>query len=419
MNKHFKLLSLFFGLMVATTGFVACGGDDDDDDPPAPQPQEQKGGDETPDDPTPPANSLVGTWKIYQEQVVGNGIERETAILDLSITFKEDGSFEDIGNWSKFEGTWTKLGENQVVVNLTSESYRSGDNWQPNPQFQSHADTLDYFFKDNGNALFCESPALYGIFAYTRDGKLSFSGYSTYAGNAVLGVWEGEDYAYDGTPITLLYEFRDNGTFYMTMDNHQGWSEGMAGYYLLENGRMMLITYYFASKMGSATNDWEIRGFRLTGGHWFDYSIANNKLYGDEFISMSADVEFLVNVTNITTSYVGNWKSTETNNNVVEDEYWEFKTDGTVRHWWIRDGVFSEGTMGTYTAKEEYQMTYFECHFDHWLADSGDNTNPQQGDATGRETIDYNVYYVYSKVTDALFTQWPNSQTYEKFNRIK
>lgn len=101
MNKHFKLLSLFFGLMVATTGFVACGGDDDDD-PPAPQPQEQKGGDETPKTdsiPNPPANAFIGKWsnrKIVSEVETDNH-GKVYAVVTNVYEFKSDMTFVFLG----------------------------------------------------------------------------------------------------------------------------------------------------------------------------------------------------------------------------------------------------------------------------------------------------------------------------------
>ena len=420
MKKYFKLMSLFLGLMICTPAFVACG-DDDDDDAPAPAA-------ETPQQVV-PETEITGGWKINisANAVVYGGSTQQISYLE-SMAFNSDGSFvteageNSEGNTykTKYEGTWSKLGSDRVVVSLTAAYSGQDGNYTPDQHFQAHNDTLGYFFK--GNALFCESIVNGGYFAYTRDGNLPFSGFGDYSNSPVLGIWQGQDFAWDGTPIDLQYELRSDGTFFCTQDNHQGWSEGTAGYYILDGGRIMFINYYFISKMNSGEDKWDIVGFRMWGGHWFNFRVEDNKLYGDGFMSMSDEVDYLVKQgTTSGKTIVGHWKSTETIYYEVpetEDEYWEIEQNGAVRHWWIRNGQFASGTMGTYELTTANDKTYIVCHWSHFLVDSGNNANPRQGEETGREPQNYTLQYVYSNIADALLVQWSGSDYFERFKRI-
>ena len=426
MKKYFKLLSLFLGLLVCTPAFVACGGDDDDDSPSSNNNSGQS------DQPTPPETDIVGTWNInLKTEVNASQSGKVTFTYDETMSFNADNSFSAImkenqgySSGYRYEGNWSRLGTDRVIVDMKSRFFINQDGSEnADPNFYAHKDTLSYFFK--GNALFCESVVNDGHFAYTRSGELPYNGYGDYANSPVLGVWVGEDFASDGTPITLKYELTANGTFAQTEDNHRGWSEGLAGYYILDNNRIMFISYYFTSKMNSDDNKWEVIGYRMWGGHWIDFKVDGVKLYLDQDPgSMSGEVSFLVKEgEEAGSSLVGHWKSTETywidNKQNQEDEYWEIESDKTVRHWWIRNGAFAEGTMGTYELTEQDDKTYINCHWSYWLKDSGNNTNPSQGEATGREDSDYKVRYIYSKISDILVVEWQEDYGLEHFKRIK
>ncbi len=417
MNKTFRLMSLALGMMACCAGFVACG---DDDDP-------------LTITPTPVTDQLAGTWKYILNDDVPNGDGTRNITYTETLTFADGGAFSnetnhDGSSWdqsrSRTEGTWSKLGSDKIVVNLSNRSNYNYDSqtFEADQNFQPRKDTLDYFFK--GSALFCESVENYGTFAYTRTGNLPYRGFGDYNGLPVLGTWVGEDFAWDGTPIELRYELKADGTVAVTMDNHLGWSEGMAGYYLVKDNQIMFISYYFISKMDSDTADWEVEGFMLQGGEWNNFQIQDNLFY--VYSIWSGEMGCLVKEgTDLGRTLVGHWKSTEQiwaggDNPIDEDEYWEIESDGTVRHWWIRDNVFAEGTMGTYQLKEDSNETYIDCHWTHWLADSGDNTNPKQGNETGRGGQDYTVKYIYSKITDRLLVRWSDSDyTFEQFKRIQ
>jgi hypothetical protein len=415
--KKLYYLSLLLGITFGSLAFVACGGDDDDD--PAPVNNGGGGGEQTTE------TDIAGTWKISlttnAKTGQGNQVTRK---YDETISFNSDNTFmaivESDGYGDKAEGTWSRLGNDRVVVDITKWYNINQGNVVENNTFAACKDTLSYFFK--GNAVFCESVINNGYFAYTRSGELPFNGYGDYANSPILGVWVGEDYAWDDTPITLRFELRGNGTYAMTMDNHLGWSEGMAGYYILDGNRVMFISYYFTSKMNSDDNTWEVVGYRMRGGHWIDFKNDGVKLLlSEDPGSMSGKVEFLVKEGETAgASLVGHWKSTETiTGNVVEDEYWEIESDKTVRHWWIRDGKFAQGTMGTYELTQEGDNTYIVCHWTYWLADSGNNTNPKQGSETGRGEQDYTLRYVYSKISDLLLVWWNDEYQFERFKRIK
>lgn len=429
MKKTFRTLSLLLGFAACVVGsmtLASCGDDDDDNSSTG-----GGGGGGF----TPVATTLEGTWKydLSHNVTFGNN-QSETISMSESWTFNTDGTFtteyvqsskgadNDWMSGRKVEGTWSKLGNDKVVL-VEKKAYTivNATETQLEQNFVEHNDTSSYFFK--GNALFFESPANYGFFAYTRDGRLPFSGYGDYANSPVLGVWEGEDFAYDGTPITNMYELKADGTFAMTMDNHLNWSEGFAGYYLLDSNRIMFIGYYFISKMESETGDWEIQGFRPEGGRWGNYRVDGNKFYAGSFISMNDEMEYLVKQGTATGSPIGHWKSTQTywqdNQELQEDEYWELESDNTVRHWWVREGRFVEGTMGTYQMIEQGNETFLVCHFDYWLADSGDNTNPKKGQETEPGESDYTLKYIYSAISDRLLVRWDSSiQQMELFKRI-
>lgn len=422
-------MSLLLGMALCTNTFVACG-DDDDDSP-------SNGGNNSGNNTT-VETSIEGTWKIDLTTSVTNEGQTSNFAYKESMTFDTDGTFKaefsetnpNWGNASRLEGNWKKLGNNQVVVTLKKRYTIDQDNVeQLDANFVEHNDTLGYFFK--GNALFCETASVNndGYFAYTRNGSLPYQGFSDYSNSPVLGTWVGEDFAWDGTPITNRLELRADGTFFHTMDNHLGWSEGTAGYYILDNQRIMLISYYFISKMGSDTNDWEVIGFRMWGGQWADYTIDGDKFINSGADNMSGQMDIMIREgKEMGTSLVGHWKSTiefwTDNQQQTEDEYWEIEADNTIRHWWVRDGKFREGTVGTYSLREESSedigttITTIVCHWTNWLADSGDNTNPATGTETGREEQDYTLRYVYSKITDVLLTKWSGNTDFVRFKRI-
>ena len=417
--KKFQFWSLLLGLTFGSLAFTACSSSDDDESG-----NEGGGG---------PESEVAGTWKISLTADVPDGKGgKTTAKYEETMSFNEDGSFavEQLDEWNtgtKYEGNWSKLGSDKVVVELKRRF--NGDengNFTPDESFEARNDTLGYFFK--GNAIFCESVMNDGYFAYTRSGALPFSGYGDYAGSPLLGSWIGEDFASDGTHITNRLELRKDGTFVQTMDNHLGWSEGTAGYYILDGNRMMIIHYYFISKMNSETGDWEVVGFRMRGGAWNTFEVKDDVLYYGNLESMSGEMEFMVREgKELGSSPVGHWYADYQNyiTNTTENEYWEIESDNTVRHWWVTDGNFRKGTMGTYsleTTKDDYSekdITILRCHWDYWLADSGNNKNPKQGEETGRGESDYDVKYVYSKISDALLVQWPGSYDYTRFKRMK
>ena len=438
MKNYFKLMSLFLGMALCTTAFVACGSDDDDT--PATSNGGNNGGNNSGNNGgTTTETGIEGTWKIELNNTLTVQNQTTSFSYKESMTFNTDGTFkseatETNTNWhnaDRLEGSWKKLGTDKVIVTVTKRYTIGQDNVeQLDSNFAEKTDTLGYFFK--GNALFCETPSVNneGYFAYTRTGALPFSGFGDYAGNPILGSWVGEDFAWDGTPITNKLELRSDGTFFQTMDNHRGWSEGTAGYYILKNNSIMLISYYFISKMGSETDDWEVVGYRMWGGQWSDYTINGDILSNPGAESMHGDMDVMVREgKEIGSSPVGHWKRTIEfwNNNQMtsEDEYWELESNGTARHWWVgADGKFREGTVGTYTLKEETNhndgttVTAIVCHWDNWLADSGDATNPQIGNTTGSGEQDYTLRYVYSKITDVLLVQWTGSTELYRFKRI-
>ena len=429
MKKHLKLLSLLLGMALCTTTFVACG---DDDDSPS--------GNNGNSGQTVVETDIAGTWKIDLQQTVNHGDgQAQNMAYKETVTFADGGTytadFHSINdNWinhSRLEGTWMKLGSDRVEVTLKKRFTIDADNVSTQDNnFAERKDTLDYFFK--GNALFCETTNYDsgGTFAYTRDGSLPYKGYGDYANNPILGVWVGEDFAWDGTPITNKLELRSDGTFFQTMDNHLGWSEGTAGYYILKNNSIMLISYYFISKMGSDTDDWEVQGFRMWGGQWADYTIDGDKLLNPGAENMSGGMDFMMREgTEAGTSVVGHWKRTiefwNNNQSVVEDEYWELEANGIARHWWVRaDGTLREGTSGTYTLREETNeadgttVTALVLHWEYWLADSGDATDPNLGSPVSPEEQDCTLRYVYSKISDVLLVQWTNSSEFFRFKRI-
>lgn len=431
MKKYFKLMSLFMGLMICTPAFVACG--DDDDDSPSNN-QNNQNNQEQKKDQDPPATDIAGTWKIslvndaktWEGDVYTMKYDEEmsfNADQTFKATVKGDGGGSGNMYGGRIEGSWSKLGSDRVIVNMEKKyNFNQDGSEEADKHFTASKDTLSYFFK--GNAVFCESVINNGFFAYTRSGELPYNGYGDYANSPILGVWIGEDFAWDGTPITTKYELKSNGTYALTQDNHQGWSEGMAGYYIVDNNRVMFISYYFISKMDSADDTWEVVGYRMWGGYWIDFKIDGVKLiFGEDPGSMSGEMDFLVREgKEAGSSLVGHWLSSQTlwyENPVQEDEYWEIEDNKTVRHWWIRDGKFSEGTMGTYELTAEGDNTYIVCHWNYWLADSGNNSNPKQGDETGRGESDYTLKYVYSKITDVLLVEWNPSIGLERFKRIK
>ena len=425
--KKLYYLSLLLGLTFGSLAFVACGGDDDDDPAPVNGGGGGGGGQATETD-------IAGTWKISLTTEAHTQMEGTVTMkYDETMSFNADNSFSVIQKQNqgpdnsygyKIVGSWSRLGTDRVILdkknayNINQDGSETEDKY-----FVAKKDTASYFFK--GNALFCESNVNEGFFAYTRSGELPYNGYGDYANSPVLGVWIGEDFAWDGTPITLKYELKANGTFAQTEDNHTGWSEGLAGYYILDNNRIMFISYYFTSKMNSDDNKWEVVGYRMWGGHWINFKVDGVKLLLDQDPgSMSGDISFLVKEgEEAGSSLVGHWKSTETywidNKQNQEDEYWEIESDKTVRHWWIRNGAFAQGTMGTYTLAEQDDKTYIVCHWNYWLKDSGNNTNPSQGEATGRGEQDYTLRYVYSKISDVLLVEWSQDQGLERFKRIK
>ncbi len=420
--KKFYYLSLLLGLVFGSLTFVACGDDDDD---PSPSP--------TPDVPSPsPATEteIAGTWKFnLSENVQTWEGKKVKTTLNYTLSFNNDGSFVCDEIWDKqgngVSGTWTKLGNDKVVVDLTAGyNLDSLGNKTPASYFKARKDTMDYFFKKN--VLFCQAGDE-GYLVFTRNGELPFSGFGNYANSPVVGIWQGADFAWDKTPIDILYDFRSDGSFVMTMDNNLGWSEGFAGYYVLDGSRFMLIRYFFISKMGEATNTWQIQGFSVKGGVWSDFQVKDNKLYSKGFFNMSGEMNELILKSSLKATLVGHWTNTDSlESDVVEDEYWEIESNKTVRHWWIRDGQFTEGTMGTYELGKIEDESYnverdcMNIRWTHWLKDSGDNKNPSKGnEMTGRDDVDYVVKYLYSPVVDRLYTWWPNSEEAEGFIRIK
>lgn len=424
--KKIQFWSLLLGLTFGSLAFTACSNDDDD----------SGDGGNTP----PPAETeITGTWKIdlttktkTYDNVEAEMTYSETMEFNADGTFQAQNTFTDYQQSStKYEGVWKKLGTDKVVVELKSKvNIDDKGTPVPDPYFKAHNDTLGYFFK--GNAVFCESVVNSGYFAYTRDGKLPFSGYSDYSNNPIVGSWIGEDFAWDGTPITNRLELRTDGTYIQTMDNHQGWSEGMAGYYILDGNRMMLISYYFISKMDSQTNDWEVVGYRMWGGVWNEFSLENdNNILRNSGADSMGEMPFMVREgKQLGTSFLGKWYNNHTlydGKNTPEDEYWVIENT-SIKHWWVTNGQFREGAVGTYsttTRTDQYtgnEVTVLVCHWNNWLVDSGDNLNPAVGQETGRGESDYEVPYVYSKVSDVLLTQWPNQYgngEYLRFKRMK
>ena len=57
-------------------------------------------------------------------------------------------------------------------------------------------------------------------------------------------------------------------------------------------------------------------------------------------------------------------------------------------------------------------------HWEYWLADSGDATDPNLGSPVSPEEQDCTLRYVYSKISDVLLVQWTNSSEFFRFKRI-
>jgi hypothetical protein len=97
MKNCFKLMSLFLGMLLCATAFVACGDDDDDNG--------KKGG--VPDADEITVNDLIGTWTVNSSD------NSYVAIFTKdNVTLKENGEVQFSGNYSIANGVLTIPGQN-------------------------------------------------------------------------------------------------------------------------------------------------------------------------------------------------------------------------------------------------------------------------------------------------------------------
>lgn len=242
MNKHFKLLSLFFGLMVATTGFVACGGDDDDD-PPAPQPQEQKGGDETPKTdsiPNPPAgittDDLVGVWKI-------SGMDERT-----TYTFTKDKLTIASGDQVGFDGPYT-LNDGVITYTTTYEYY--------NQQTQKN-ETREYVVSVKIDLLYDKSVLVWKVLQKNDNGDYYEFSHLMYKDGATInasvndiqGTWHW--YMYGDTEYVRAGLTIKDATFDLIITP---WGQRYTGTFTYRNGYIILNTTNGYTSREAGTGD--------------------------------------------------------------------------------------------------------------------------------------------------------------------
>lgn len=437
--KYFKFMSLFLGMMVATTAFVACG---DDDDKPNNTPSGNQGGNS--DDPTPPpVNDIKGTWRV--EVYVSDEQKAQGNYQWAELQFNEDGTYRE--SWSQWnetrcEGTWAKDGDGKVKVKITKKFVSQ---WQNNneytmvedPNFTTPVDTtFTYTFKDN-SVLLAESYLLDGYMLYTRDGKVSTKGYGNYAGHALVGSWKTQEWrSWSSGWYTTEAEFTADGLCYdQTYDapDESGdmWGEGFGGYYFIEGDQLLCIKI-FGTLYNPQTQRWEFaRPWLQGGGQWQKIDIRDNVLYTPvghfSFANSGLRKVGTIGKGEVT----GTWESLTpyyiTNSTFVNEvEHWELNENKECRHWQTEYNqrnsklIAAEGKAkkGTYTvdeAKGVISVTW--THYLDYNESTGTFTDGQAIESGSDEAIDY--AYQYSDIADMLVIWWENAQYGTAFSRVK
>lgn len=426
--KKIQFWSLLLGLTFGSLAFVACG-DDDDDSPSNSTPPS-----ETPDDPTPPANEITGTWRVDvyvtdQDKAQGNYESDE-------LQFNEDGSFKETlkgGNFpSSCEGSWEKGSNGKVKVKINK---KFNYNWntqqfdEVDENFSAVDTTFSYTFKDN--VLLAESYLLNGYMLYTRDGKVSTKGFGNYAGQAIVGAWRVQEWGWNGW-MTTEAEFTADGLCYDQTYDENGWGEGFGGYYFIE-GDQILCIQIFGTLYNNETKSWEFaRPWLREGGHWQKIDIRNNNnvLYTVvghfDFANTGLKKVGTVGEGDISGFWENRqmrWNDSYTNQYLAGIEHWMLGKDNVCSHWQIErysesekfNPVQGRAKTGTYTV--DNGQSIIKVVWTNELRQVNDSTFTVGDEIFERDTVVYQ--YKYSPYADMLVIWWDNAQYGTSFSRMK
>jgi len=282
MKKYFKLMSLFLGLMVCATSFVACGDD----------------GDDTPSTNTPQKQTLVGHWKGYipatdSEDMAGryahylyyyfgqdNKFIAMTSFFDPSIgkekadnyiqkeinNGKTTTSFDFGGEIIYFEGTY-KAENGTIKFNVQrNATYNSYDHkWYGGSRGSGSKDELEINYQLGDNSLTLSSNnEMITHFAYhhTLVGKLEKVASTQYPDvpepNPIIGSWQLDNTGDSLTVVRNFDEYDGCSLVETKLENGEGYSGNGRfiiwdkietadnGRFVLEDGKA-IITYTYRS----------------------------------------------------------------------------------------------------------------------------------------------------------------------------
>lgn len=365
MKKYLKLMSLFLGLMVSTSAFVACGGDDDDDQPTNQQPGDQSNLSE----------AILGTWYLVEEE--------PGKVNVVVMSFEKNGR----GKWGEYKAkqnnnwtlekeadmidmSWTLQGKT-LMMNVMGEQ-RSGEvvvntdgTMTVTRKMEEGNDKVvvrKVAANQNGQTILAkELKERKGVDLVVNDGNNQQSGAGSIEGTWLAYQDEGEG------DINHAIIFEGNKIEVIIV----AWSQRMIGTYEYRDGKVFANYTEFYSGRGEHGNGWgegAINAKTLDCGLWIP-CVAED--FGG--IEMFSEFEFKIdgNTAHGTASRVQDYKrqpasTVNISDRIVGKWFWNGFEIAP-----IQGQEMIEGRRAGYEFKANGHCTYFECFYQEGAFTSG------------------------------------------------